>query len=110
MYGWNSILKRTFDLCIGVPVLLLSCPVLALVACLVKLTLRGPVFYCRERMGFDGTVFRMVKFRTMRDDAERETGRRVGSRKRSTPYAYRRPPPAYKPGRAATALECARAT
>ena len=61
MYGWNSILKRTFD-SIGVPVLLLSFPVLALVACLVKLTSRGPVFYVQERMGFDGTVFRMVKF------------------------------------------------
>ncbi len=74
MYGWNSIMKRTFDLCIGVPALLLSFPVLAFVACLVKLTSRGPVFYVQERMGFDGTVFRMVKLRTMRDDAERETG------------------------------------
>jgi Undecaprenyl-phosphate glucose phosphotransferase len=74
MYGWNSIMKRALDLCIGLPTLLLALPVLALLACLVKLTSRGPVFYVQERMGFDGTVFRMVKFRTMHDDAERETG------------------------------------
>lgn len=74
MYGWNSIVKRAFDLCVGVPALVLSLPVLALIAGLVKMTSRGPVFYVQERMGFDGTVFRMVKFRTMRFDAERETG------------------------------------
>src|SRR5215510_7721990 len=74
MYGWNSIMKRAFDVCLGVPALFLSFPVLALVAGLVKLTSRGPVFYVQERMGFDGTIFRIVKFRTMRDDAERETG------------------------------------
>ena len=70
MYGWNSIVKRAFDLCIGVPALLLSLPVLGLIAGLVKMTSRGPMFYAQERMGFDGTVFRMVKFRTMRDDAD----------------------------------------
>ena len=74
MYGWNSVMKRAFDLCIGGSTLLLALPVLVLIACFVKLTSRGPVFYVQERMGFDGTVFRMVKFRTMRDGAERDTG------------------------------------
>jgi Undecaprenyl-phosphate glucose phosphotransferase len=74
MYGWNSVMKRAFDLCLGVPALLLSFPVLALIAVLVKLTSRGPVFYVQDRMGFDGTIFHIVKFRTMRGDAERETG------------------------------------
>ena len=74
MYGWNTILKRAFDLCIGLPVLLLCLPVLAAIALLIKLTSRGPVFYVQERMGVDGRVFGMLKFRTMGVDAERDTG------------------------------------
>jgi len=74
MYGWNTILKRAFDLCIGMPALLLCAPVLGVIALLVKMTSRGPAFYVQERMGFDGRVFGMVKFRTMGVDAERETG------------------------------------
>jgi Undecaprenyl-phosphate glucose phosphotransferase len=74
MYGWNSITKRALDLMIGVPALLLSLPVLGLIALLIKLTSRGAVFYTQERMGFDGRVFRMRKFRTMHADAERDTG------------------------------------
>lgn len=74
MYGWNTILKRALDLCIGVPALLLALPVLGLLGLLVKCTSAGPVFYTQERMGFDGQVFRMRKFRTMRANAEAETG------------------------------------
>lgn len=74
MYGWNTILKRALDLCVGVPVLLCSLPVLALIAAAVKLTSRGPILYAQERMGVDGQVFRMVKFRTMQRHAERESG------------------------------------
>jgi lipopolysaccharide/colanic/teichoic acid biosynthesis glycosyltransferase len=44
------------------------------VALLVKSTSRGPVFYVQDRMGYDGKIFRMIKFRTMSDDAERHTG------------------------------------
>ena len=40
----------------------------------VKLTSQGPVFYRQERMGLDGKSFTIVKFRSMYDDAERETG------------------------------------
>jgi Undecaprenyl-phosphate glucose phosphotransferase len=74
MYGWNSVLKRAFDLCISMPLLLLCAPCLGLIALLVKLTSHGPIFYSQERMSFDGRVFRMVKFRTMQVDAEHYTG------------------------------------
>lgn len=74
MYGWNSVLKRTVDLCLGLPLLALSFPLLGLLALCIKLTSRGPVFYLQERMGFDGQTFRIAKFRTMHLDAERHTG------------------------------------
>lgn len=74
MYGWNTIVKRAFDLGLGLPMLLLCLPVLAGIALLIKLTSRGPVFYVQERMGVDGRLFAMLKFRTMGVDAERDTG------------------------------------
>src|SRR2546428_3335668 len=49
-------------------------PLLGLLAAVVKLTSPGPVLYRQERMGLDGQRFRMLKFRTMRVDAEVATG------------------------------------
>jgi exopolysaccharide biosynthesis polyprenyl glycosylphosphotransferase len=74
MYGWNSVVKRVVDLCISVPLLVLCLPLFGILTLMIKLTSRGPVFYLQERMGFDGRTFRMVKFRTMYHDAERDTG------------------------------------
>ena len=48
----------------------LAAPMLALVAILIKLDSHGPVFYSQERVGMDGRSFKMLKFRTMRTDAE----------------------------------------
>jgi sugar transferase (PEP-CTERM system associated) len=48
----------------------LAAPVLAVVAVLIKLDSRGPVFYSQERVGCGGRNFKMLKFRTMRTDAE----------------------------------------
>ncbi|MGQ4807325.1 UDP-glucose:undecaprenyl-phosphate glucose-1-phosphate transferase [Candidatus Entotheonellaceae bacterium PAL068K] len=54
---------------------MLGCtPFFAVISGLIKLTSDGPVFYLQERMGVDGRLFRMVKFRTMQVDAERHTG------------------------------------
>jgi putative colanic acid biosynthesis UDP-glucose lipid carrier transferase len=47
---------------------------IGILALLVKLTSRGGVFYHQERMGLDGKSFTIVKFRSMYDDAERQTG------------------------------------
>lgn len=74
MYGWNSVMKRTFDLCASVPLLLGCLPLFGVVALLIKATSRGPVFYLQTRMGYDGNTFRMIKFRTMHADAEHHTG------------------------------------
>ncbi len=66
--------KRAFDMVASACALVVLSPFLALLALAVKLTSRGPVFYGQVRMGIDGTTFRMWKFRSMRVDAERETG------------------------------------
>ena len=74
LYGWNRVLKRTFDLVFGTVALVGAAPVMLGIAVALKLASPGPVFYRQERMGVDGRRFRMLKFRTMRVDAEAETG------------------------------------
>jgi len=74
MIGWNRVLKRGFDLVVGSVLLLLAAPLLALIALAVRLSSPGPVFYRQSRMGLDGRTFALMKFRTMRDGAEEETG------------------------------------
>ena len=59
--------KRSMDLAIGVPVLVLSLPVQALVALAVRVRLGRPVLFRQQRPGLHGVPFEMVKFRTMLD-------------------------------------------
>ena len=74
LYGWNRIFKRCFDILFSLIILTIFSPLLAIIAILIKLTSPGPVFYRQERMGLDGKLFTMLKFRTMREDAEKITG------------------------------------
>ncbi len=68
--GPTRMVKSAFDL-VGASVLLvLASPFMLAVAVAVKLDSPGPVFFRQERVGVDGTRFRMAKFRTMRVDAE----------------------------------------
>jgi len=70
--GINALAKRAFDVILSALFLALLAPLMLLVALLVKLTSPGPVLYRQERVGLDGKPFRMLKFRTMRDQAERD--------------------------------------
>jgi len=54
--------------------ILLMAPVLLLVPILIKLDSNGPVFYYQKRVGIHNRIFRLIKYRTMVDDAEKETG------------------------------------
>ncbi len=72
--GWNEVLKRAVDIVLAAVLLVVLSPLFVLIALAIKLTSRGPVFYRQERMGLDGLTFEVWKFRTMRIDAERETG------------------------------------
>jgi Undecaprenyl-phosphate glucose phosphotransferase len=72
--GWSRVLKRGMDLALAALGLLVLSPVLGTIALLVRLTSSGSVLYRQERMGLDGRSFEMLKFRTMPEDAEAETG------------------------------------
>ncbi len=64
--------KRAFDIVVAGTMLILLLPVLLFVAVLVRIFLGAPVFFCQDRPGRDDKIFKMVKFRTMKDltDAE----------------------------------------
>jgi len=68
--GWKLTVKRGVDVMGSVALLALLSPLMLLVALLVKLESPGPVFYVQERMGLDARPFSMLKFRSMRQDAE----------------------------------------
>lgn len=72
--GAASGVKRVFDLVLAVPLFILALPLMLLVALLVRISSPGPILYRQERVGKDGRRFTMIKFRTMRPDAERGTG------------------------------------
>lgn len=68
--GATRILKKTFDVLGSLSLLLVFSPILFGLAMMIKFDSKGPVFFRQERVGVDGSKFRMVKFRSMRVDAE----------------------------------------
>jgi len=74
LYGWNVVVKRVTDIVLSTTILLAVSPLMLVISLLVKATSIGPVFYRQERMGLDGRIFSMLKFRTMETQAEKETG------------------------------------
>lgn len=69
---WQKFVKRSFDIFSAVLVLVLGLPFFILIAVLVKIGSKGPVFYTQERIGLGGKPFDIIKFRTMKIDAEAE--------------------------------------
>jgi lipopolysaccharide/colanic/teichoic acid biosynthesis glycosyltransferase len=66
--------KRALDLTLSGFGVLISAPVWALIAAAIKLDTRGPVFYGQARVGEGGRIFRVLKFRSMIVDADKDTG------------------------------------
>jgi len=64
--------KSVFDISFAIALLLIFVPFLMLITILIKLSDRGPAFYAQERVGRNGKVFNLLKFRTMRVDSEIE--------------------------------------
>ncbi len=67
---WQKFLKRSFDIIWAILVLGLGLPFYILIGLLVKLGSKGPVFYFQERIGLGGRSFNIIKFRSMKVDAE----------------------------------------
>jgi Undecaprenyl-phosphate glucose phosphotransferase len=74
LYGWNKVFKKLLDLAVGALLLVIVSPLLLAIGLIVKTTSKGPILFRQERIGMDGSSFQILKFRTMRTDAERETG------------------------------------
>jgi len=68
--GWKLSLKRAYDLIVATSALILLSPFMLFIGLLIKLESPGPMFYIQERMGLDAKPFPMIKFRSMRTDAE----------------------------------------
>lgn len=66
------IIKRSFDLIVSILVFILVSPVFLLVSILIKFDDQGPVFYKQERLTKNGKLFKVIKFRSMRTDAEKD--------------------------------------
>ncbi len=69
-HGLNMVIKRMMDIVLATIAIVLLAPLMATIAVLIKLTSPGPVLYRQERCGLNGRSFMMLKFRSLRADAE----------------------------------------
>ncbi len=74
MQPWEESLKRTIDIIVSFIILFVGMPIWLLVALAIKLDSPGSVLYKQERVGKDGKIFNIYKFRSMRSDAEKMSG------------------------------------
>jgi exopolysaccharide biosynthesis polyprenyl glycosylphosphotransferase len=74
MPDWEKQIKRLIDIFVSIVVILVFSPVWILVAFALKLSSRGPIFFRQKRVGQNEKIFEIIKFRSMVDKAEKETG------------------------------------
>ncbi|MGD1008294.1 MAG: sugar transferase [Ignavibacteriaceae bacterium] len=74
MPEWEKKLKRLIDISVSLVFLLMTSPVLLITTIVIKLESKGNVFYRQDRCGINGNIFKIIKFRSMRKDAEKHTG------------------------------------
>ncbi|MGB5075048.1 MAG: undecaprenyl-phosphate glucose phosphotransferase [Bacteroidota bacterium] len=74
MTTWSRIAKRVFDVLFSLVVVILFAPFAALIMLLVRIQSGSPVIYKQRRVGLEGEEFDLLKFRTMRVDAESDSG------------------------------------
>jgi exopolysaccharide biosynthesis polyprenyl glycosylphosphotransferase len=83
--GANVLVKRIFDLVIGIPSTLIALPVMAIIAILIKIDSPGPALFTQTRVGMNGQPFQTVKFRSMRQGAHEEVNLLRGRNEASGP-------------------------
>lgn len=71
---FNYIFKRALDVLLAIVALALASPIILVTAIVIKLTSRGPVLFAQTRVGREGRIFTLYKFRSMKQDAEKESG------------------------------------
>ncbi|MCX7983455.1 MAG: undecaprenyl-phosphate glucose phosphotransferase [Bacteroidetes bacterium] len=74
MKPWEEVAKRMLDIVVSLCALVISLPLWVIIAILIKLTSHGPILYKQVRVGKNGKHFNILKFRSMRVDAEKGTG------------------------------------
>lgn len=82
---YQFFIKRILDICIALGGLIFLFPVILLVAILVKTKLGSPIIFTQERVGKDNKIFKMMKFRTMRDGVDK-MGNILPDEERLTPF------------------------
>lgn len=70
----QRILKRMLDIAVSIPAIIILLPLMALIAIAIKADSKGPVIYSQERVGQYGKTFKVYKFRSMKQDAEAQSG------------------------------------
>ena len=71
---YRKYIKRVLDFILSLLALIMLSPLMLVIGIAIKATSRGPVFFLQERLGKDGNVFKIIKFRTMIIDAEKIGG------------------------------------
>jgi len=74
LHGWNIVIKRFSDIIFSSIFITVSSPLLILIAIIIKFESAGSIIYRQKRVGLDGNIFEMFKFRSMQVGAEDETG------------------------------------
>ena len=74
LYGWNAVIKRSADILLSLIIILGTSPLMLIITFLIRITSKGPILYKQDRMGLDGKIFTMLKYRTMKISAEDESG------------------------------------
>jgi len=74
MPAWEQSAKRLIDITVSLLILLVFSPLWMIIALFIKLESKGPLFYVQDRVGKDGKHFKMIKFRSMYHEAEKDSG------------------------------------